>query len=407
MEWHEQTFEELQGAQEPEERRRILQQAVQGQEYHEWYQLECKEVPGWPGQVDTHTKGALAKEVSAFANAAGGLIVWGYAEESKRGEPKTVRAVPRPLRKVSEFAREIRRLGPECTEPAVHDIRTISVVTGPQDVGFAVTYVASSNSGPHRAIMGPDKVKQRYFQRHSERANVMHHWELEEMFARRPRPVLVPQVRVSGFGGAGGPSPTLTLKWDVWNVGRAMAFGYTLEVRARSFWWPLTRGANQSSVRPLDLDQDLGFKAEGIGPAQGGRPTRQDRYYLVDPFVPLGGKPLRSEDGHVALESMVFAWQKIQTALGGHTWGTLCFDWVTGAQDMRPQRGAIVLALNDVTGTAIGGQVAEGGQPFDIKAEPDVALFVRYYNPHNIETQEIRLSEWVEQLRTGEIVLPP
>jgi hypothetical protein len=69
------------------------------------------------------------------------------------------------------------------------------------DSGFAVTYVPASDRGPHMAKCGED----RYYRRSGDRFVRMEHFEIADMFGRRPQPKLSFYYRIDNGASGGGP----------------------------------------------------------------------------------------------------------------------------------------------------------------------------------------------------------
>jgi len=170
-------FRRLEDEQDTEKVRALLKELVEGRPYDECLYVDCKEARGWDKEKKDF-KGVLAKAVSAFANADGGVILWGYEVKHAHDDKNKVLRIPKAIQNVGKLVELLNRLGPECTHPPVDDIRTIGVL-GDDGSGFAVTYVAPSDGGPHRAAMGPKDVKDKYFLRRCDRSEVVAHYELE------------------------------------------------------------------------------------------------------------------------------------------------------------------------------------------------------------------------------------
>lgn len=127
----------------------------------------------------------FARAVSGFANSDGGLIVWGV--DARRNADGIDCAQDKPgvsdakllLTKLNEFSGSV--VNPTVTGL---DHRLITVGAGP--CGFVVTFVPASDSGPHMAKLGED----RYYQRSGSNFVKMEHFEVADMFGRRPRPEL-------------------------------------------------------------------------------------------------------------------------------------------------------------------------------------------------------------------------
>jgi len=279
MSWAKDEFERLQALPKPERLAALRSLLAGHQEPDEWYYLECKTAPS--GSLNAETKGKLASEVSAFANAEGGVILWGLERKDQLARVKSgpstqrvIKATERPMAGIGEFVSLVNRESKHCTVPAAPDVQTISVpLDDGSGSGFAVTYVAQSEVGPHQANMGGDKISGKYYRRHQDKAHVMRHYELDEMFGRRPRPVLLPEVVV--IRDPGDNSRTIKIAVDLWNIGTGIAKWAALEVRT----YPAGRVWTQVTSF-LDPSRDA-WRVKGID--QGGEQKDYTVYQALPP----------------------------------------------------------------------------------------------------------------------------
>lgn len=135
--------------------------------------------------LGTHaSRRQLSEVIAGFANADGGLVIWGIG--ARRGEDGIDCARElKPLTNPALFASRARSLHPDATSPSVEGVehRAIERHDG---TGFVVTRVPASDSGPHMAKFGED----RYMRRSGDRIIRMEHYEVADMFGRRRRPVI-------------------------------------------------------------------------------------------------------------------------------------------------------------------------------------------------------------------------
>ena len=64
----------------------------------------------------------------------------------------------------------------------------------------------------------------------SDSNRVMYHCELQDKFGVRQRPALLPRIRFSQDTSRAGDGEYIAVAWDIWNFGRAIATGVTIEV---------------------------------------------------------------------------------------------------------------------------------------------------------------------------------
>lgn len=136
----------------------------------------------------------FATAMSGFANSGGGLIVWGVeARKNAQGIDGAIRA--RHIDRLARFITRLNELTGEATRPQIDGVRHKPILDG-NDRGFAVTLVPESDSGPHMAKLGED----RYYKRSGDAFYLMEHFDLEDMFGRRKRPILRLTTRIDQRG---------------------------------------------------------------------------------------------------------------------------------------------------------------------------------------------------------------
>lgn len=187
------------------------------------------DLTGEPSEAD---KRNLRDSISGFANAAGGIILWGV--ESKTPDDKRDRSRFQSLAPVKDGDRAVVRfheLTATATQPPVNGVvhRAITV-----DGGFVVkTFVPASDGGPHRT----NEEKGQYFRRDADAFRPMQHHEIADMFGRRARPVL----QLHCFQSLPRGGRVLAIQ----NVGRALARHLCLVLRPR-------QGSHTPSLAHID-----------------------------------------------------------------------------------------------------------------------------------------------------------
>ncbi|MFG0253253.1 MAG: helix-turn-helix domain-containing protein [Phycisphaerales bacterium JB038] len=138
-----------------------------------------------PNRADlgSEDKRNLAKALSGFANADGGVLVWGMCDDEADRADRT-----EPINEVEAFANRLRSLLPEMVETLPAGIRLSTILKPAGDgSGVAILLVPRSDETPHMACA----AGQRTYYRRAERAFLpMHHHEVADLFGRRPRPTL-------------------------------------------------------------------------------------------------------------------------------------------------------------------------------------------------------------------------
>lgn len=162
-----------------------------------------------------------AELLSAFANSAGGVIVWGVNCKQKNQKDAVI-DLP-SVQNSGVILDRLRQLQDEDVVPSVQAEHRVEcdAQTGKS---FIVTYVAKTNGGPHRSLRD-----HQYFRRTSAgRFRHMEHDELADMFGRRPQPALELVLRpFPRHKDADQPTFILAIS----NTGRALARFPYLAVR--------------------------------------------------------------------------------------------------------------------------------------------------------------------------------
>ena len=143
--------------------------------------LDFKLAPTAFGKRDDRK--TLAKAISGFANASGGLIVWGVdARPGDDGVDSAQKAIP--IEDPALFMSRLAEHSGGATSPSVDGVRH-RLLEGPAGP-FALSFVPESAAGPHMAKLGED----RYYKRSGDSFLKMEHFEVADMFGRRQRPDL-------------------------------------------------------------------------------------------------------------------------------------------------------------------------------------------------------------------------
>lgn len=160
-----------------------IQQAI-GRELESVF-LEFKEKES-PDREDLQTsdKKNYAKELSAFANASGGVIVWGIGKDKA---PSDLAGEEKPIKFLKSFCAKLNNLSATALDPPLAGIENHPIpIPGNENEGFVVTYVPGSEGGPHRALCGQNQ----YFIRTGTTSPDMGHALLGIYFGRKRRPDL-------------------------------------------------------------------------------------------------------------------------------------------------------------------------------------------------------------------------
>ncbi|HXH41631.1 MAG TPA: ATP-binding protein [Thermoanaerobaculia bacterium] len=165
--------------------------------------------------TDASDKKNFARALSGFANADGGLVIWGVAT-SRRGNVD-IASEERPINDSERFVGRLNEFTGVLVNPRVEGVRHKKIELVGHS-GFAVTIVPASEGGPHMAKAGIDQ----YLRRHGDRFQVMEHYEVADMFGRRPRAQLEVECALSD-GGWDSKRRNVRVLLRLRNTGRAAA----------------------------------------------------------------------------------------------------------------------------------------------------------------------------------------
>lgn len=192
------------------------------------------------GPAGTADKKNLSKALSGFANADGGLIVWGVdARPGGDGVDKVQKVVP--IEGLDRFLSDLQTLTSQVVSFPVADVRHHKVSTPhDSDKGVAVSVIPASDLAPHMATA---RGIHQYFRRTSSDFLRMEHYEVADLFGRRPQPQIGVEighkVRLGGTSG-GRPFGRLTVKFVLKNKGRAIAHHPALSLGEPQGWTPIS-----------------------------------------------------------------------------------------------------------------------------------------------------------------------
>ena len=166
------------------------------------------------GDLGDSERRAFSKAMSGFANADGGILIFGI---KTRKSPDNI-DIAHKLKSITEPNKFRSRLQDSIlltTQPFVDGVR-IDVVLAQPEQGYVKCYIPASDKPPHRAMF----AKREYWSRTSTGFRKLEHYELEDVFGRRLRPVL--RLRVELRPRPEG-DPHEELHFSFLNEGRGIA----------------------------------------------------------------------------------------------------------------------------------------------------------------------------------------
>jgi Putative DNA-binding domain len=140
------------------------------------------------GALNRDDKRNLAKELCAFSNSMGGLIVWGVAARKDQDDVDCA-TEPKPIVNIERFKSDVKRLISQALMPRHEGILVEAIPAAqPTGAGYLAIYVERSERRPHRAELGVG----RYFKRIGDSSVPMEHYDIEDSFKR----LVVPWLEV-------------------------------------------------------------------------------------------------------------------------------------------------------------------------------------------------------------------
>lgn len=148
--------------------------------------LDYKRIATVPGNSGLHPddRANLKKALSGFANADGGVVIWGLGTTKASGTDRL--ALPIPYNDAVGFAGLVDDAISGCTFPPVPGVRSIPVLSGSGTEGFVATLIPASPHVPHQTA---DDQRAYYMRAGSSFAHVPHN-VLAGLFGRPPRPTV-------------------------------------------------------------------------------------------------------------------------------------------------------------------------------------------------------------------------
>jgi hypothetical protein len=166
------------------------------------------------GAITKAGKKILAKEISAFANSAGGVIVFGVdcrvVDKVDQAEQLT------PIPGLARAETTVRDAASELLQPRHDGIRVASVPTNEDtNAGYVVVDVPRSDRRPHRSEATDQK---QYYKLSGESAFAMEHYDIEDAFKRISSPSLALEVSFERNGTYGSDEHHFKMQFALKNL---------------------------------------------------------------------------------------------------------------------------------------------------------------------------------------------
>lgn len=275
------------------------------------------------GALTKPGKKILAKEISAFANSAGGLLIFGVdcrvADKVDQAEKLT------PIPDLARAETAVRDAASELLQPRHDGIRVASIVSKEgTDVGYIVVDVPRSERRPHRSEATDQK---QYFKRSGASAFAMEHYDIEDAFKRISSPSLRLEISYESTMTVGRDEHHYEMRVAIENTSNVTAKMISLQIwdrRGAAF------GSDYNATRIAKLSH------------------YDDRFHLAGPIdfaLHPGEKRL--------FHHFIFAAKTNpngKVTLGNHELdeGSISFKYALSAENMRMLEGLYVLRKEDM-----------------------------------------------------------
>ena len=159
--------------------------------------LDFKEARGaGTGTLANEDRKTFAKALSAFANSAGGLLVFGV-EARKGADDVDCAQAAKPIANIERFKSEATTASGQLLQPR-HDGIVVEAIPSQQTpgAGYLLVYVDRSERRPHRSEAAGQK---QYFKRAGDSSFEMEHYDIEDAFRRSVSAELVLELCRSNY----------------------------------------------------------------------------------------------------------------------------------------------------------------------------------------------------------------
>ncbi len=200
------------------------------------------------GDLGEGDKKSFSQALSSFANADGGVLIFGVAT-TRSSDGLDVATSLVPIVNADTFRSRLQDSLFTSTQPVVDGVR-LEVIPSGHGGGYLKCYVPSSDKTPHRAMA----CAREYWRRTSSGSRKMEHYELEDAFGRRLRPLLrlFVELRPRPDG-----DPHEELHFFFLNEGRAVARHAGFVCRLGQGIVAGVRGDGLTDITVVNRDQQL------------------------------------------------------------------------------------------------------------------------------------------------------
>jgi hypothetical protein len=220
----------------------LVQDHVQENIYLEFKAKKDRRTP----DLDESDTFHFSRALSGFANSDGGVLLWGIASDREERASDL-----KPIAQVAEFEARLKKSLLNAVQPMVDEVKIQSIPDATDSTaGYIKCLIPRSEKTPHRAML----ARREYYRRSTEGFYRLEHFDLEDAFGRRPRPVLRAQVQLIPRPDG---DPQEEVHFAFLNDGRGVArhLGFTCQfgpgVRVAQARRPINDNSNINSGTPI------------------------------------------------------------------------------------------------------------------------------------------------------------
>lgn len=163
-----------------------IRSAVESQEPESLY-LDFKSSATDDGALTKKDRANLGQNLSGFANAQGGILVWGvYSQNTDAKQPHPKASGLRPIPNIGRFVQELNSASGQLVQRPVDGVvnHPINIEDG---TGYAVTLIPASSRRPHMSMAADEK---RYYVRSGAQTLAIDHVMVEALMVATTKPEL-------------------------------------------------------------------------------------------------------------------------------------------------------------------------------------------------------------------------
>lgn len=176
-------------------------------------------------EMNRDDRKTFAKALSGYSNSDGGVVLWGIdARQNEDGLDCACKEFP--INSLQLFISKLNEFTGSLVNPTVDGVIHKPIVID-DDSGFVKTLIPVSDATPHMAKGGED----RYFKRSGDSFIRMEHFDVEDMFGRRPKPKLCLIYRIIQGPGRRGSVLSFDIIVGLENYGRGLARAPYLSIK--------------------------------------------------------------------------------------------------------------------------------------------------------------------------------